>query len=255
MSEYRFAPDCPEAEVRVSPNINERRGPAPVDILLLHYTGMANGQGAEDWLCNLESGVSCHYIIHEDGRVVQMVPESKRAWHAGKSSWHGEADINSRSVGIEVVNGGHDFGLPEYPDAQIAAVIALSKDILARHAIPAERVLAHSDVAPGRKRDPGELFPWSRLAAAGIGHWVEPSPLGGGRFLTTGDRGQPVEALQSMLGLYGYGGAITGLFDETTCAVVAAFQRHFRPSRVDGVADTSTIETLHRLLAALPAYA
>ena len=254
MKDASFAPDFADAMVRPSPNRGERKSEGPVDILLLHYTGMETGQGAEDWLCDPQSEVSCHYIVHEDGRVVQMVPEAFRAWHAGRSHWKGETDINSRSVGIEIVNGGHEFGLPAFPDAQIDAVIALSRDILSRRDIPPERVLAHSDVAPGRKRDPGELFPWNRLAATGVGHWVDPAPLGGGRFFSTGDTGQPVEALQSMLSIYGYNAAITGVFDENTAAVVAAFQRHFRPARVDGVADASTIETLHRLLTALPAW-
>jgi len=253
MNDAPFAPDFTSASVRFSPNTGERVGGGPVDILLLHYTEMESGKIAENWLCDPQSEVSCHYIVHEDGCVVQMVPEALRAWHAGRSCWKGETDINSRSIGIEIVNGGHEYGLPAFPDMQIEAVIALSRDILARNAIPPERVLAHSDVAPGRKRDPGELFPWGRLAAAGVGHWVEPSALGGGRFFSTGDTGQPVEALQSMLAMYGYNADITGAFDEKTAAVVAAFQRHFRPARVDGVADASTIETLHRLLSALPA--
>jgi len=255
MTTAAFAPDHPGADIRPSPNFGDRRDGRPVDLLLLHYTGMETGQGAEDWLCDPRSEVSCHYIVHEDGRVVQMVPEEKRAWHAGRSFWKGETDINSCSVGIEIVNGGHEFGLPGYPDRQIDAVIAVSRGIVVRHGIAPERVLAHSDVAPGRKRDPGELFPWRRLAQQGIGHWVEPSPSVGGRFFAQGDSGQPVEALQSMLALYGYRAAITGVFDENTAADVAAFQRHFRPGRVDGVADISTIDTLHRLLAALPAYA
>jgi len=255
MTTASFAPDHAGADIRPSPNIGERRDGKPADILLLHYTGMETGQGAEDWLCDPQSEVSCHYIVHEDGRIVQMVPEEKRAWHAGRSFWKGETDINSRSIGIEIVNGGHEFGLPAYPGRQVEAVIELARGIVARHAIAPERVLAHSDVAPGRKRDPGELFPWSRLAQQGIGHWVEPSPLGGGRFFARGDSGQPVEALQSMLALYGYRSVITGVFDENTAADVAAFQRHFRPARVDGVADISTIDTLHRLLSALPSYA
>jgi len=249
-----FPPDHAGAEVRPSPNAGDRRDGKACDILLLHYTGMKTGPEAEDWLCDPQSEVSCHYIVHEDGRVVQMVPEERRAWHAGSSFWKGETDINSRSVGIEIVNGGHDFGLPAFPESQVEAVIDLSRGIVARHEIAAERVLAHSDVAPGRKRDPGERFPWAHLAGQGIGHWVEPSPLGGGRFFGRGDAGQPVEALQSMLALYGYRAPITGVFDENTAADVAAFQRHFRPARVDGVADMSTIETLHRLLAALPSW-
>ncbi|HMB48829.1 MAG TPA: N-acetylmuramoyl-L-alanine amidase [Afifellaceae bacterium] len=242
---------------RPSPNHGERTT-GPLDILLLHYTGMPDADQALDWLCNAESGVSCHYFVHEDGRTVQLVDEDRRAWHAGASCWAGETDINSRSIGIEIANYGHaalsgDPGpalseLPPFPEAQIDAVIALCRDILARHAVPAARVLAHSDVAPARKEDPGEAFPWARLADAGIGHWVEPEPIQGGPFLSTGDSGEPVEALQSMLGLYGYELPVSGLFDEATKQVVTAFQRHFRPSRVDGIADVSTVRTLHKLM-------
>ena len=237
--------ECP------SPNHGERAS-GPTDILLLHYTGMPDHEQALAWLCNPESKVSSHYFVHEDGRVLSLVPEDRRAWHAGASHWGGEADVNSRSIGVEIANTGHPGGLPDYPDAQIEAVIALCRDIVGRHPIPSHRVLAHSDVAPGRKLDPGERFPWARLAAAGIGHWVEPTEIGSGRFLQRGDRGEPVEALQAMLALYGYGIEIDGEFDPRTEAVVAAFQRHFRPARVDGVADRSTIETLRDLLAALP---
>lgn len=250
-----FAPDHAGAEVRVSPNFGPRRDGMKPDCLILHYTGMESGSAAEAWLCAPESEVSAHYLVHEDGRIVQMVRESDRAWHAGKGSWKGVSDVNSFSVGIEIVNPGPLEGFPDFPAAQIDAVAALACDICARHGIAAERVLAHSDVAPGRKIDPGERFPWAILAERGIGHYVEPSPISGGRFLSLGDRGEPVEAFQSMLSFYGYGLEINGLFDESTRAVVDAFQRHFRPARVDGVADRSTIETLHRLLSALPAAA
>ncbi|WP_416186707.1 N-acetylmuramoyl-L-alanine amidase [Fulvimarina sp. 2208YS6-2-32] len=240
--------DC---EVRPSPNVNERRGGLTPDILLLHYTGMGTGDQALDWLCNRESGVSCHYLVHEDGRIVQMVPEAMRAWHAGVGSWRGRNDINSTSIGIEIVNGGHSGGLPAFPERQIDAVVALSRDILGRHAIRPEFVLAHSDIAPDRKEDPGEHFPWDELHRAGIGHLVAPAPMRGGRYLSRGDRGEPVSAFQAMLSAYGYGLAIDGDFDEATRLATIAFQRHFRPARVDGVADISTIDTLHRLLAAL----
>jgi len=246
-----FPPDHAAAEVRVSPNFGPRREDMRPDALILHYTGMSTGQAAEEWLCNHESEVSSHYLVHEDGRIVQMVREDDRAWHAGKGSWRGRPDVNSFSIGIEIVNSGPLAGFPPFPDIQIYSVIALCRDICARRAIGPERVLAHSDTAPGRKIDPGERFPWPVLAAAGIGHFVEPTPVRGGRFLAMGESGQPVEALQSMLSLYGYGLEINGLFDEQTRATVEAFQRHFRPARVDGVADQSTIETLHRLLTAL----
>lgn len=247
-----FGPDFPGAEVRVSPNFGPRRDGLLPDCLILHYTGMVTGEAAESWLCTPESEVSSHYLVHEDGRVVQMVREGDRAWHAGQGSWRGRSDVNSFSIGIEIVNPGPLAGFPPFPDVQIEAVASMCRDICARHHIAPQRVLAHSDVAPGRKSDPGERFPWDVLATQGIGHFIEPAPIQGGRFLAPGDAGQPVEALQSMLSLYGYGLEINSLFDEQTRAVVEAFQRHFRRVRVDGIADRSTIETLHRLLAALP---
>lgn len=247
-----FAPDHPGADVRVSPNFGPRRDGMAPDCIILHYTGMETGQAAEAWLCTAESEVSSHYLVHEDGRIVQMVRESDRAWHAGRGSWKGRSDVNSFSVGIEIVNPGPLAGFPDFPDVQIEAVALLCRDICARLSIPPERVLAHSDVAPGRKIDPGERFPWAHMAQLGVGHHVEPAPISGGRFLSSGDRGEPVEAFQSMLSLYGYALEINGLFDEDTRVAVEAFQRHFRPARVDGVADRSTIETLHRLLSALP---
>lgn len=240
-----------KAQYIPSPN-HDDRGEADIDILLLHYTGMKTAEEALARLTAAESKVSCHYLVHEDGSVIQMVAEAQRAWHAGIGSWSGDSDINARSIGIEIVNPGHEFGYRAFPDEQIHSVIALSKDICARHGIPAERVLAHSDIAPRRKSDPGELFPWSSLAAAGVGHWVAPSSIGGGRFLSEGDRGEPVEALQAMLALYGYGIEITGHYDTNTRSVVEAFQRHFRQSRVDGIADASTVTTLRDLLSELP---
>jgi N-acetylmuramoyl-L-alanine amidase len=247
-----FLPDYDRADVRVSPNFGPRRDGLRPDIILIHYTGMETGASAEAWLSDPVSEVSCHYLVHEDGAIVQMVRETDRAWHAGRGSWRGRTDINSCSIGIEVANPGHAYGYPDFVGRQIEAVVALCRDIAGRHSIRPERVLAHSDTAPGRKVDPGEKFPWATLAAAGVGHFVEPARIRGGRFLSAGEQGEPVEALQSMLALYGYGVEISGSFDATTEAVVAAFQRHFRPERVDGIADLSSIETLHRLLAALP---
>lgn len=247
-----FLPDHAGVDVRVSPNFGSRRGGKRPDILLIHYTGMESGQAAEAWLCNQASEVSSHYLVHEDGAIVQMVRESDRAWHAGRSSWRGETDINSRSIGIEIVNPGHAFGYLDFPDGQIEAVIGLCRGIVARHDIPSERVLGHSDVAPGRKVDPGEKFPWDRLHQAGVGHLVAPVPIRTGACLCAGDSGEQVEAFQSMLAIFGYGVEITAVFDATTQAVVEAFQRHFRPERVDAVADPSTVETLHNVLAALP---
>jgi len=247
-----FLPDFPHADVIPSPNHGERRDGMSADMIILHYTGMETTQAALDWLAAPESQVSAHYFVFEDGRIVQMVPEARRAWHAGKSVWKGADDINSRSIGIEIANPGHPGGLPDFPDEQIEAVIALCQDIIRRHGIAPERVLGHSDVAPIRKVDPGEKFPWERLAAAGVGHFVEPAPITGGRFFQRGDSGPPVEALQAMLALYGYDTPVNGIYCERTEGDVAAFQRHFRRERVDGVADFSTIDTLHRLLKALP---
>ncbi|RWK99258.1 MAG: N-acetylmuramoyl-L-alanine amidase [Mesorhizobium sp.] len=246
-----FLPDEPSAEVRVSPNFGPRR--ETVDMIVLHYTGMETGAGAEAWLCDPASEVSSHYLVHEDGRIVQMVRESDRAWHAGKSSWFGRSDINSCSVGIEIVNPGHSLGYRNFPKRQIDAVIGLCKGIVQRHSIPAQRVLAHSDVAPGRKIDPGERFPWKALFEAGVGHFVEAAPLRRGAVLKAGDASAAVEALQSMLALYGYGVEISGAFDRQTEIVVEAFQRHFRQRKVDGVADGSTIRTLERLLGSVRA--
>jgi N-acetylmuramoyl-L-alanine amidase len=224
-------------------------------MLVLHYTGMPDEGEALQWLCNPVSQVSAHYFVFEDGRVLQMVPEGRRAWHAGLSQWDGETDINSSSIGVEIANAGHPGGLPAFGEAQIESVVALSKDIVTRWRMAPERVLAHSDVAPGRKLDPGEAFPWDHLHRAGVGHWVSPAPIQDGRFFSRGDQGMPVEALQAMLAMYGYGLKITGSFDEDTEKVVAAFQRHFRPQRIDGVADASTITTLRDLIARRPGVA
>lgn len=246
-----FSADHPGAEVRVSPNFGPRAGANVPNMIVLHYTGMDSASAAEAWLCNPESEVSSHYLVHEDGRVVQMVRESDRAWHAGKSSWKGETDVNSLSIGIEIDNPGHFLGYADFPEAQIEAVIALCRGIISRHAVTPERVLAHSDVAPGRKIDPGEKFPWRRLHAAGIGCLVEPEPAGGSRLMALGAEGKSVEEFQSMLALFGYGVEITGRFDRLTKTVTEAFQRHFRPERVDGCADHSTVDALHRLLSGL----
>ena len=250
-----FPPDSSLVDrVVPSPNHGERIGHGRPDTIVLHYTGMATAEGALERLCSLETPrVSSHYLVYEDGRVFQLVPESRRAQHAGISSWEGETDINSRSVGIEIVNPGHDGGYPDFPAQQIAAVIALCRDILTRRPMRADRVVAHSDVAPSRKQDPGEKFPWQRLHEAGVGFWVAPSPLSEPRGLSLGDSGSAVAGLQGLLAKYGYGIPSVGQFDKTMHDVVVAFQRHFRPARVDGVADASTVDTLRRLLAARPA--
>jgi N-acetylmuramoyl-L-alanine amidase len=244
-----FSADSPlAAEVVSSPNHGERRMPR-VDLLLLHYTGMPDANEALRRLCDPASAVSAHYFVFEDGRIVQCVSELRRAWHAGEAYWNGDSDINSRSIGVEVANPGHDGGYPDFPSAQIDTVIALCSDVIARRSIPAERVLAHSDVAPGRKKDPGEKFPWGRLHQRGIGLWVEPRPIEAGPVLAIGASGPAVRELQSNLAAYGYRIAAGGHYDGATTEVVTAFQRHFRPARIDGIADLSTQKTLRDLLA------
>lgn len=237
---------------RPSPNIEPRRAGARLDMLILHYTGMMSAERACDWLCDPASRVSCHYLIDEQGGIVRMVEEKMRAWHAGTSSWKSETDTNSRSIGIEIHNPGHAFGYPAFPRAQMEAVVALCLDILSRRGIAPQMVLGHSDVAPRRKIDPGEKFDWELLHRAGVGHWVPPAPLQEGRSLRRGDKGAAVAALQRMLARYGYGIGEAAVFDEATAAAVTAFQRHFRPERVDGIADRSTVATLRRLIAAAP---
>ncbi|MGH6906647.1 MAG: peptidoglycan recognition protein family protein, partial [Aestuariivirga sp.] len=181
----------------------------------------------------------------------QMVGEEMRAWHAGLSHWRGDADTNTRSIGIEIQNPGHAMGYPDFPDAQIEAVIALCRDIGKRHDIRPRNIVAHSDVAPGRKIDPGEKFDWARLHREGIGHWVEPAAIAQGPVSQLGDRGPEVGRLQALLETYGYGVPLNGEFDIATQNAVSAFQRHFRTQRIDGMADRSTVETLARLVAAL----
>ena len=245
-----FPPDSPLVDsISPSPNHEPRHGAVRPDILLLHYTGMRSTPAALERLCDPSARVSSHYLIFEDGSIVQLVPESQRAFHAGESSWEGTRDINSRSIGVEIGNPGHDYGAPEFPAVQIAAVVALARDIVARWTIAPYRVLGHSDVAPSRKRDPGERFPWARLAAGGVGFWVEPAPIRSGKALTPGDRSPQVAELQRALADYGYGIAPSGQYDTAFQELVMAFQRHFRPVRVDGIADVSTVATLKKLLA------
>ena len=212
-----------------SPNFDDRsRAP---DLLLLHYTGMVSGAAALARLCDPAAQVSSHYLVEEDGRVFALVDEEKRAWHAGKSRWAGEEGLNHRSLGIEIVNPGHEYGYRPFPEPQVAAVIALCQEIVGRWAIPPGRVLGHSDVAPLRKEDPGELFPWPRLAAAGIGLWPPALPSADAE-------------LGASLAAFGY-----GYLDEDPAAVIRAFQRHFRPARIDGRAD-SQCRAIARWLAA-----
>lgn len=202
-----------------SPNFNDRK--TPISLILLHYTGMENGPVAIERLCDRAAQVSAHYVIREDGQILQLVSEDKRAWHAGVASWRGESDVNSASIGIEIVNGGHDFALPAYPTIQIDRLVALVGDLMTRHELGPECVIGHSDVAPGRKQDPGEHFPWALLAAAGC---ALPAP----------QTGEPVEDVAAGLEAIGYS------LDAGLDAVIEAFQRRWRPALVDGKADRET---------------
>ena len=228
-----------------SPNFNARR--APPDMIVLHYTGMQTGEAALERLRDPAAEVSAHYMVEEDGRIFRLVPEERRAWHAGSSWWKGERDVNSVSIGIEIVNPGHEFGYRAFPQAQIDAVIALLGDVRSRWDVPNDRILGHSDVAPARKEDPGELFPWKELAHAGHGLWFEPQPAPGPP-LKVDDEGVGVFALQAGLHRFGYEPRPSGKYDEETATVVRAFQRHWRPEGVDGVADGETRARLMGLL-------
>jgi N-acetylmuramoyl-L-alanine amidase len=229
---------------RPSPNFNERREGAPVDILVLHYTGMPTAEGALKRLCDAAAKVSAHYTIDEDGTIYRHVAEEKRAWHAGVSFWAGEREINARSIGIELVNPGHEFGYRAFPEAQITALIELARGIVRRHPIPPLRVLGHSDVAPKRKIDPGELFPWPRLAAEGVGVWPKHPRLDISRSVQ-------VPEIQRDLAAIGYECPASGVLDEDTRAAIAAFQRHFRPALVTGIPDGETAARASALAHAL----
>ncbi len=231
-----------------SPNCEPRSGSGRPDMLIIHYTATDTADVAIRWLANPVSKVSCHYVVDDEGLITRMVPEATRAWHAGVSYWRGDRDINSRSIGIEIQNVGPSGGYPDFPEIQMRSVVDLSADIVRRHRIRPENVLGHSDVAPFRKVDPGEKFDWLRLARAGVGLWVEPVPVGHDAALGVGSAGLEVAKLQRLLSDLGYDCLATGVFDPATETIVKAFQMHWRPARVDGRGDRSTIETLTRLI-------
>lgn len=229
---------------RPSPNHDERPGGAPVDMLVLHYTGMPTGRAALDRLCDPAPPaplprVSCHYLVEEDGAIWRLVPESRRAWHAGLSFWRGRSLLNATSIGIEIVNPGHEWGYRPFPALQMAAVAELCLDILSRHPIPPGHVVAHSDIAPDRKQDPGELFDWRGLAANGIGLW--PDAAGD----DTGDgSGEDLVAAATLLRRIGY-----AVDPAAPHLALTAFQRHWHPEGVDGRAGSGTLRRLESLAA------
>lgn len=232
----------------LSPSYDERT--LPVSMLVLHYTGMETGLAALERMREPTAKVSAHYMVEEDGQIYQLVEEDKRAWHAGVSEWRGEMNINSASIGIEIVNGGHDFpkpngALPAYPDVQINAVIALSKSVISRWGPLI--VLGHSDIAPSRKIDPGEHFPWSGLAAAGLGYWPNVNDQDRRILFSQGSRDRGVAIVQRGLAHIGYGARVTGVMDEGTVMILKALQRRYRPDQIDGIVDIHTMEIIKAL--------
>ncbi|MCF6220791.1 MAG: N-acetylmuramoyl-L-alanine amidase [Robiginitomaculum sp.] len=231
-----------------TPSPNHDKRTLPVTLLVLHYTGMENGKAALERMCDPTAKVAAHYMVEEDGRIFKLVEETRRAWHAGISAWGGETDINSASIGIEIVNGGHDFGLPGFPDTQIQAVIKLSRDIMRRNVITDFGVVAHSDIAPGRKQDPGEKFPWSILADAGIGIWPDVKTTDQRILFDQNATGRQIRTIQIALAYLGYGVAVTETMDDATLNAIQAFQRRYRPTKIDGIIDVQTMETLSLLV-------
>lgn len=225
-----------------SPNHARRGVPPRIDMLVLHYTGMASAEAALERLCDEAALVSAHYVVGEDGTVWRLVPERRRAFHAGRSCWEGESDLNLVSIGVEIVNPGHEWGYRPFPEAQMAAVERLCRDILARHPIPRHRVVGHSDIAPDRKTDPGELFDWPRLARAGIGIWPMPS----GRLAAA-----PIDRVCAVADLRAIGYGPPPASEEPA---IAAFQRRFRPARCDGVLDGETVARIAEVRAAYDAW-
>lgn len=225
-------------EERPSPNHDSRNGRA-IDMIVIHYTGMESAALSLERLCDRDAKVSAHYLIDESGNVVRLVAEERRAWHAGVAFWRGETDVNARSIGIELQNPGHEFGYRPFPEAQIAALIGLAAEIAGRHSVSPEGVQGHSDVAPTRKQDPGELFPWPRLARHGLGLW--PDEWDAPDALSESGAG-------AALARIGYGW--TEGPDADAAAVIRAFQRRYRPARIDGRTDAETcvrIGTIARL--------
>ena len=232
-----------------SPNFDARH--SLPDMLVLHYTGMQSAEAAVTRLCDPEARVSAHYVVDEDGSILRLVAEERRAWHAGRGAWLGQTDCNAASIGIEIVNPGHEFGYRDFPEVQVDAVVSLISDVRTRWTIPDNRIIGHSDLAPERKQDPGERFPWKRLAAAGHGLWFEPAQeriAALGVPLKVGDEGLGVIVLRAGLHRLGYGLKPGGDYDEETRLTVEAFHRHWRPARVDGIADGETRATLMGIL-------
>jgi N-acetylmuramoyl-L-alanine amidase len=234
----------PVPRERPSPNHDSRGEPPRIDMLVLHYTGMQSGAAALDRLCDPAARVSSHYVVDEDGTLWRLVPDERRAWHAGISYWEGGRELNHVSLGVEIVNPGHEWGYRPFPEAQMAVVEALCRDLVARHRIPAYRIVGHSDIAPERKSDPGELFDWPRLARAGIGIWPEPAADLPRR------RGRPVGVVARARALASLARIGYEVVPGNEAPALAAFQRRFRPERWDGRLDAETAARLAEIHAA-----
>jgi N-acetylmuramoyl-L-alanine amidase len=224
-----------------SPNFDERDAAVKLQYIVLHYTGMPTRDLALQRLCDAEAKVSAHYVIDEEENVFRLVDEDKRAWHAGKSFWNGVTDMNSASIGIELVNPGHECGYRAFPAAQIDKLKDLLYDIVERYELdPAMALLGHSDIAPSRKQDPGELFPWKELAAEGFGLWPKPQ---------ASDYAPAYEdEVQGFLRMIGYECPETGVYDLATRAVLLAFQRRYEPENVTGAPTRETVARLKALV-------
>jgi len=224
-----------------SPNYNERDPSVPLQYIVLHYTGMQTAHEALSRLCDPLSKVSAHYFIYEDGNILQLVDDHKRAWHAGKSFWHGMTDLNSASLGIELVNPGHHFGYRAYPAPQINALKKKLHQLISQHHLdPITSLLSHSEIAPDRKEDPGELFPWHELAQEGLGPWPHPEA----------DDYRPASDsdIQDMLRTLGYTCPNTHAYDRSTRALLLAFQRRYEPDNITGTPERETIARLRALI-------
>lgn len=228
-----------------SPNQDARK--LPITMLVLHYTGMETGQAALDRLVDPASKVSAHYVVEEDGNVVQLVDEGRRAWHAGVSFWNGVTDINSASIGIEIVNGGHDFDLPEFPRPQLTSVIRLSRKIVNAYNIHELNIVGHSDIAPARKKDPGEKFPWKEVAKRGVGYWPSGVKPDQRVLFENGAADRAITILQRGLAFIGYDVEVNGQINAKTENVLSAFQRRYRPDLINGCVDIQMVELITNL--------
>lgn len=240
--EYRNAHwHCPAL---ASPNFDDRKGTV-IEYVILHFTGSEAPHSAIYWMSNYASKVSSHYVIEQDGSCLQLVPEKKNAWHAGKSKWKNFKNLNERSIGIELVNNGYEAYTPE----QMTRLSALLKDIVQRYRLPPENILAHSDIQPDTKKDPGEFFPWKQLAENGLSVWPKPLNIDPNYLpLRLGDSGSKVASLKKRLRQFGYGLTSDDVINRDTQDVIIAFQRRFRPENINGIWDAECDALLNGLL-------